>query len=155
VVAERPDRLRKAAGLARKLVPGGSSQGASVAQELIAAARGQDADAVSRLTHPSFAFDLRSGAGDLVTSGDDARVALLAVAGDMFRSQAVSENWTVVADGALTTLLLAATYGDGTRADVVIAALAEEGKVVRLGIIAAGDPAGRPPAQWAAGPGSP
>jgi hypothetical protein len=155
VVAERPDRLRKAADLARRLVPGGSSQGVSVAQELVAAARGQDAEAVSRLTHPSFAFDLRSGAGDLVTAGDAARDALLAVAADMFRSQAVSENWTVVADGALTTLLLAATYGDGTRADVVVAALAEGGKVVRLGIIAAGDPAGRQPVEWAAGSGPP
>lgn len=139
--------LRRAVAAGRRLASRPASA-EHLAQELVVAARRGDTAAVARLTHPEFGFDLRSGAGDLVASGDAAREALLAVARSTFRLQAVSEKWSGIAQGPTTVMLVAATYGDGTRTDLALAARVGEGVVERLAVIAAGDPAGRAPAAW-------
>jgi hypothetical protein len=149
IVADQPDRRAKAVSLLKRALPTSGPQQASLAQELIVAARRRDMEEVERLTHPGFTFDLRSGAGDLVTSGDAARGALLAVIADIFRAQGVTERWSGADDGTITTVMYAATHGDGKRLDIVFAATADAGRVTRLALLSVGDPGGRQPTEWA------
>jgi len=137
----------RASGLASR-VEGWRGRRIKTTQDLIVAARAADEAGVAGLTHPSFAFQMRSGAGDLAAEGDAGRVALIEVTAEIFRAQAVSESWTTVGDGESVVLLLAAGHGDGTRTDVVVTALVRGGLVERLAIIAAGAPGGRRPGAW-------
>jgi len=118
------------------------------AQLLIVAARRGDRDEVARLSHPDFHLELRTGVGDLVADGDRAREALLAVAGSMFRLQAVSEGWGGIASDETTASSLAIVYGDGSRTDISATSLVRNGVVERMQILAAGDPAGRTPLEF-------
>jgi len=153
---------REPAGLAGELrtraselaarVEGWRGRRIKTTQDLIVAARAADAAGVAGLTHPSFSFQMRSGAGDLAAEGDAGRAALIEVTAEIFRAQAVSESWTTVGDGESVVLLLAAGHGDGTRTDVVVTALVRGGLVERLAIIAAGPPGGRRPGAWSPQP---
>ena len=145
-----PSLRSRAKEVARRLVPAKTLP--ETAQQLVVAARRGDAEEVAALTHPDFAFELRSGGGDLTASGDAAREALLAVSARVFRAQAVSEKWSGFAQGETSVLLLAAAYGDGKRSDVALVSAAREGVVDRLAVIAAGDPSGRAPTEWAPEP---
>ncbi len=142
------DELRsRASGLAAR-VEGWRERRTATTQALVVAARVGNAEEVAALTHPSFSFQLRSGAGDLAAHGDAGREALLAVAADVFRLAAVSESWTTIGDGESVVLLLSASYGDGRRTDIAFTALVRGGLVETLALVAAGEPGGRAPAEW-------
>ncbi len=122
---------------------GGDEQ---LAQQAIVAARRGDAEELARLTHPDFRLELRTGAGDLVAEGEPAREQLLALAATIFRRGAVSEGWGGFSTGGMSASSLAIVYGDGRRTDLAFTALARNGLLERLHVLAAGEPGGRRPA---------
>ena len=144
--------LRSRLGAIAGRIEGWRQRRLNLTQDLIVAARAGDGAGVAELTHPAFAFQLRSGAGDLAAEGEAGRAALIGVAQQVFQAQAVSESWTTVSEGTSAVLLLAAGYGDGTRTDLAVTALVRRGLVERLAILAAGAPGGRQPLSWSATP---
>jgi len=127
---------------------GPSSQELAVAERMIAAVRDGKADALRELTAPAFAIEMRTGTGDLVAKGDEARRALLEFGERVLGRFFVTVEWAPADGVPYSTFLFHAIDGDAARVDVSLHAFPEGDRVGRLTIVSAGSLDGRPFATW-------
>jgi hypothetical protein len=105
-------------------------------------------DVLTELTEPSLIFELKSGEGELRTTGDPAREALLTVAARVFSKTFLSESWAFNPGRSLVTVLFTGIRGDGSRVDLAWSLVVWRGRVARVNLISAGDVGGRALRQW-------
>ena len=141
-------RLREAAVETRPPSPG-----LQAADRLVEAARAGDETRVRDATTPGFTIEVRTGAGDVKASGDDARRVLLEFGERVLRRFYVSVEWSGADGSPFVTHLFHAVDPDAARVDLSLHHFPRGDRVGRLTIIAAGELDGRPLATWSA-PGS-
>lgn len=134
--------------LRRLRAPGAGGRASRVVQRLIVAARAADADAVARLTREDFELLVRSDAGDLRRTGEAGRAGLIELCSGLFARQFMTEKWTLIGEGPVLAVLLAAAHGDGSRVDACFAATVVGGRVGRLAPIILGAGGGRVAGEW-------
>lgn len=138
-------KLSRRAGVRPGLVSG---TGEAVATRLMEAVRQRDGAGIAELTRDDILLELRSGAGDLRATGDDARDALSALGRAIFGQRFVSEQWNVSVGDRAVSFDIAAVAGDTTRVDASISVMVRDGQVVQVSIVSAGDPRGRESELW-------
>lgn len=147
----RARRLTRAVGRAMPGAPASPGGALRVANPLIVAVREGDADAVRELTTAAFSMEVRTGRGDVVAEGDEARRELLGFGGRVLGQPFVTVEWAPADGTPYATFLFHAIDGDANRVDVSLHAFPENDRVRRLTIVSAGSLDGRPLATWSAG----
>lgn len=119
----------------------------SLIGDLIAAARLGDERRLGDLTDPGFELIVRSGEGDLLAGGDEARSMLVLLAGESLGDRKLLENWAPASGPGGDAVLVGSVDGEGRRTDACIAAAGDGSRVQRLLIISAGPLGGRVPTE--------
>jgi hypothetical protein len=114
-----------------------------------------DADTLRSLCHPKLEYVHRSPEGDAWIEGEQAPEAVVRLAEDIFGRRYVGEWWGSAGGGQeefwssapgkpFTSFFFSGVGGDGTRVDVAIALLLEDGRIRRAVVVSAGPLSGRP-----------
>jgi hypothetical protein len=122
---------------------------------VVRALRRNDAEALRALTHPQFAYVLRSPGGDVELDGDEARDAFIGLAKTVFARRhigqwwagapaAPAEWWSSAPGQTFWSVMFSTLNGDASRADVALGCTLEDDLLRRVVAIAAGPLEGRP-----------
>lgn len=141
----RPFRSRRGPG------EGVERSGASAREsaiELVDALREGNLERLEELIDSEFSFELRSGAGARSADGEEGLAAMVEVGEAMLDRRFRAESWFTVCEEGIVSLVVTATRGAGERVDAHLAVLTSGGRIRRVHVISAGDPAGERLRPW-------
>jgi hypothetical protein len=132
------------ARLLRRSATSRPAQAGTLPAAFATALRGRDAGALRDLTTDDFAFEARTGDGDLRSSGDAARAELLELAEGAFGRMRITEHWATSTGTAFHTVYMGARTTDAKRIDLVLMLFARGKRIRQAVLVSAGSVAGRP-----------
>jgi hypothetical protein len=147
--------LARASGGSLSRTPPQTTEDTQLAFNFVRAMRERDAVALASMTADSLNLAYRSAEGDLSSTGDEARAALLEIATRLFTRRHVGELWSSAGGGPrewwtrapgqpFWTVFFSALSGDATRVDLAFGLTPKEGLINDVVIVSAGSLAGRP-----------